>query len=101
MVEILRIGWPVMLSSLVYWSQAFFTLWLLGSAGQELSLSAYGLANVVCNVTGHCLLWGIGGGLDTIASQAWGAKEYKALGLSCQRVLLVLTLLVNVPVVAI
>ena len=99
--SILRLAWPVFLSQLVMWSQSFFTLWLLGQVGDKLSMAAFGLANVVCNVTGHCFLWGIGAGLDTLASQAWGAKEFKAIGLYVQRVVLILTFLVNVPVVAI
>ena len=98
---ILRIGWPVVLSSLVQWSQSFFTIWLIGGAGEKLSMAAFGLANVVCNVTGHSLLWGIGAGIDTLASQAWGAKEHKAVGLYGQRAVLILTFVVNLPVVAI
>jgi MATE family multidrug resistance protein len=97
----LRIAWPVFLSMCVMWLQSFVALWLLGSAGEKLSLAAFGLANVLCNITGHCLLWGMGAGLDTLASQAWGAKEYKAIGLYGQRALLILTLLVNLPVVGI
>ena len=100
-IAIARIAWPVSVSWLVQWSQSFFTIWLIGGAGEELSMAAYGLANVVCNVTGHSFLWGIGAGLDTLASQAWGAREHAAVGLAGQRVLLILTLVVNVPVVAI
>lgn len=88
-------------SQLVSWSQSFFTIWLIGNNGEKLTLAAFGLSNVLCNVTGHCFLWGIGAGLDTLVSQAWGAKEYRTIGLYNQRVLLILTLLVNVPVVAI
>ena len=98
--SILSMSWPIALSQFVLWLQSFFTMWLLGTSA-KLSMAAYGLANVLCNVTGHCLLWGIGAGLDTLVSQAWGAREYRAIGLYMQRVLLILTLLVNLPVVAI
>lgn len=67
---ILRIAWPVVVSATVSWSQSFFTIWLLGDAGSKLSLAAFGLANMLCNVTGHSMLWGLGSGLDTLASQA-------------------------------
>jgi len=97
---ILALAWPVAASSVVSWSQAFFTIWLLGQSN-KITLAAFGLANVLCNVTGHSLLWGLGAGLDTIASQAWGAKEYETIGFAGQRVLVILTFLVNVPVVAI
>ena len=89
------------LVTLVQWSQSFFTIWLIGGAGEKLSMAAFGLANVVCNVTGHSFLWGMGAGIDTLTSQAWGAKEYKAVGLYGQRAVLILTFLVNVPVVVI
>lgn len=100
-VAILKVGWPMAISQAAYWVQNFVTIWLLGANGKKLAMAGYGLANVLCNVTGHCFLWGIGAGIDTLASQAWGAKEHLAIGLINQRALLILTLLVNVPVVAI
>ena len=99
--KILRIGAPVAASSVVQWSQGFFTIWLIGGNGTKLSMAAFGLANVVCNVTGHSLLWGLGQGFDTLAPQAWGANERLALGTQGLRVLVLLTLVVNVPVVAV
>ena len=98
---ILRVGWPIAISQTAMWVQGFVTIWLLGANGKKLAMAGYGLANVLCNITGHCILWGIGAGIDTLASQAWGAKEYQAIGLVNQRALLILTLLVNLPVVAI
>ncbi len=31
--EILRIGWPIAVSGLVYWCQSFFTVWLIAHRG--------------------------------------------------------------------
>ena len=98
---ILKVGWPMAVSQLAMVVQAFVTIWLLGANGKKLAMAGYGLANVLCNITGHCILWGIGAGIDTLASQAWGAKEYQVIGLVNQRALLILTFLVNVPVVGI
>ena len=85
---ILRVGWPIAISQTAMWVQGFVTIWLLGANGKKLAMAGYGLANVLCNITGHCILWGIGAGIDTLASQAWGAKEYQAIGLVNQRALL-------------
>ena len=96
--EIMRIGWPVIFSNLVQVAQGMATLWFLGSQGDEVAMAAFGLAGVVCGVTGRSLLWGLGSAYDTFASQAWGAKEYGTLGIYQGRVLLLLTVLINAPV---
>ena len=98
--EIVRIGWPVLFSNVVQVAQGISTLWFLGSTGDEVAMAAFGLANVVCGVTGRSMLWGLGSGYDTFASQAWGAKEYTVLGLCAGRVFLLLSMLINVPIVA-
>ena len=98
---ILKIAWPVMASALVQWSQSFFTIWLIGGNGSRTSMAAFGLSNVLCNVTGHSLLWGIGSGFDTLAPQAWGADERRKLGVTAQRVLAILVVAVCAPVVAV
>ena len=98
--EIVRIGWPVLFSNVVQVAQGISTLWFLGSTGDEVAMAAFGLANVVCGVTGRSMLWGLGSGYDTFASQAWGAKEYTVLGHCAGRVFLLLSMLINVPIVA-
>jgi MATE family multidrug resistance protein len=42
-------------------------------------LAAISLANVYCNVTGFSLLYGTLSALDTLASQFYGAQNYKVL----------------------
>jgi hypothetical protein len=61
-------------------------------------LSAAGLASVTQNVTGNAILYGMSGGMSTIAGQAFGAKDYLELGLTLQRALIILPLFVCVPV---
>jgi len=101
--RIMCIAFPVFISCIITWTNSFFTIWLIGNSGSKdaLWMASYGLANVVVNITGHSFLWGLGGALDTLASQAWGAKEYSSIGLSSQRVVLLLTCVVNLPVAAI
>ena len=38
-IAIARIAWPVSVSWLVQWSQSFFTIWLIGGAGEEISMA--------------------------------------------------------------
>ena len=99
--KIVQITGPVFASCIITWTNSFFTIWLLGNAGVEddsMWMASYGLANVVVNITGHSFLWGLGGALDTLASQAWGAKEYHSIGVSSQRVVLLLPCLINLPI---
>lgn len=93
--EIISIAWPIALNWLIMTSGGVVPLLLLRD--DELGMAALGLATVLCSVTGRTLLWGLGAALDTYASQAWGAKEFTAIGLYGQRVLACLMCLVNVP----
>lgn len=95
--EVLRIAAPVGLNWCFISIASMLVLFLLSMQDDELGMASLGLASVLVNVTGRTLLWGLGSALDTFASQAWGAKEYKTIGVFGQRALLVLTLTVNVP----
>lgn len=96
--EILRIAWPISLSWLTNTLGGIIVLILLRR--DEVGMAAIGLANVLCNITGRTLLWGLGAAFDTYASQAWGANEPRLVGLYAQRVLLLLTVVVNLPMAA-
>jgi MATE family multidrug resistance protein len=43
------------------------------------------LATSFMSVTGFSVVLGLLGALDTLAGQAWGAKNYKALGITLQK----------------
>ena len=47
---------------------------------------------MLCAVTGYSLISGMCTDLDTLVSQAYGAKLYKAMGLHCQRAIAILSL---------
>ena len=55
-------------------------------------LEAAALAVSVISITGHSLVIGMGTALDTLASQAWGAKNYSKIGVYLQRCILILAL---------
>ena len=49
------------------------------------SLSYFSLAISLFNVTGSSIIHGLASGLETIAGQAYGAGQYRQIGLSLQR----------------
>ncbi|KAF9683950.1 hypothetical protein SADUNF_Sadunf04G0067100 [Salix dunnii] len=52
---------------------------IVGHLG-ALALSSVAIATSITNVTGFSLLSGMAGGLETLAGQAYGAKQYRKLG---------------------
>lgn len=96
-VSVLRVGWPVCLQNLVACGSWLFTFVLLGKYTNETVMAGYALANTLCNLAGRFLILGVGAGFDTLASQAWGAREPVKLGIYAQRVLLILVCLVCIP----
>ena len=85
-----RVGLPVCLQNLVAVGSSLFVFVLLGRYCEEEVIAGFALANVLCNLLGRFLIYGFGAGFDTIASQAWGAKDYRTLGLVGQRVTLIM-----------
>jgi multidrug resistance protein, MATE family len=55
-------------------------------------IGAATLGNMMCNITGFSLAFGLCSALDTLISQAYGAKLYKLTGLHTQRAIVILTL---------
>jgi MATE family multidrug resistance protein len=49
------------------------------------SLGAATLGSMMCNVTGYSVIYGMGTALDSMLSQAYGAKSYRMVGLYAQR----------------
>lgn len=56
-------------------------------------LSAAGIATVTSNVFGNSFIMGLGGPLSTLCSQAYGARNFKALRLSFQQSIGIMTVL--------
>ena len=78
--EIFKIGWPTMLQNVSAAIASIFAIYLVAKHENTTAVAAYGLASSLCSVTGHCLLWGIGGALDTLSSQSFGAKKIARIG---------------------
>jgi MATE family multidrug resistance protein len=48
-------------------------------------IGAATLGSMMCNITGYSVLYGMGTALDSLLSQAYGAKSYSLVGLYAQR----------------
>lgn len=94
--EIFILGVPVALQYVSSAACVTFQLVLIAKEGAD-ALAAFGLANVLTSVSGHVALWGLGAGVDTASSQAYGARNLDVVGATWARGLCVLTLLACVP----
>mmetsp|Transcript_126015 Transcript_126015/g.368202 ORF Transcript_126015/g.368202 Transcript_126015/m.368202 type:complete len:488 (+) Transcript_126015:90-1553(+) len=73
---------------------------LVGQHGDTTALAAIALGNALTKVTGSYVIYGLSTGVTTKSSQDWGAGNYHAIGITLQRGILILMVLVNLPVAA-
>jgi MATE family multidrug resistance protein len=57
----------------------------IGQLNDPVLLSAVGIGNVVLNSIGTSFIFGLNSGLETLVSQAFGAKNFKLCGIYLQR----------------
>ena len=75
---------PMILQSCFSFLSSSIEVSFIGHLSSE-SLSYFSLAISLFNVTGSSIIHGLASGLETIAGQAYGAGQYKQVGLSLQR----------------
>ncbi|OMO79425.1 Multi antimicrobial extrusion protein [Corchorus capsularis] len=88
---IANIAFPMILTGLLLYSRSMISMLFLGRLG-ELALAGGSLAIGFANITGYSVLSGLAMGMEPICGQAFGAKRYKLLGLTMQRMILLLLL---------
>ncbi|PPR91218.1 hypothetical protein GOBAR_AA29462 [Gossypium barbadense] len=91
-----KISGPTAISSLLLYSRAMISMLFLGYLG-ELELAGGSLAIGVANITGYSVISGLAMGMEPICGQAYGAKQWKLLGLTLQRTVLLL-LSASIPI---
>ncbi|KAE8659213.1 hypothetical protein F3Y22_tig00116964pilonHSYRG00338 [Hibiscus syriacus] len=91
-----KISGPTAVSSLLLYSRAMISMLFLGYLG-ELELAGGSLAIGVANITGYSVISGLAMGMEPICGQAYGAKQWKILGLTLQRTVLLL-LSASIPI---
>lgn len=80
---------------LLQFSLNFISIYYVKEFGEN-KLAAASLSNTIYYVSGSAIFNGFATSLDTLCSQAYGAKNYYNVGLYCQRCFL-LMLIVSVP----
>ncbi|KAK6116064.1 hypothetical protein DH2020_008333 [Rehmannia glutinosa] len=94
--EITKISGPTTITGLIIYSRAMISMLFLGYLG-ELELAGGSLSIGVANITGYSVISGLAMGMDPICGQAYGAKQFKLLGLTLQRTVLLL-LTTSIPI---
>ncbi|KAL6995209.1 Protein DETOXIFICATION 48 [Sarracenia purpurea var. burkii] len=91
-----KISGPTAMSGLLLYSRAMISMLFLGYLG-ELELAGGSLSIGFANITGYSVISGLAMGMEPICGQAFGAKQWKLLGLTLQRTVLLL-LSTSIPI---
>ncbi|CAN6709624.1 unnamed protein product [Malus baccata var. baccata] len=94
--SIAAIAFPMILTGLLLYLRSMISMLFLGRLG-ELALAGGSLAVGFANITGYSILSGLAMGMEPICGQAFGAKKHTLLGLSLQRMVLLL-LFTSLPI---
>ncbi|CAK8537776.1 unnamed protein product [Lathyrus sativus] len=94
--EIGKISGPTTITGLLIYSRAMISMIFLGYLG-EMELAGGSLSIGFANITGYSVISGLAMGMEPICGQAYGAKQWKILGLTLQRTVLLL-LSTSIPI---
>lgn len=84
-----RISGPVALMGLLLFLRGMISMQFLGYLG-DLQLAGGSLAIGFANITGYSVISGLAMGMEPICGQAYGANQWKVLGLCLQKTILIL-----------
>ena len=93
-VATLKLTWPTAVAKLLQQAMYFTSVAFCGHIDRTSSVPLDGaaLAFSVIDITGVSLAEGMGTALTTLATQAWGAKNYRKVGVYLQRCILIFAL---------
>ena len=91
--SIMALAWPIQLTNLLDFGLAMGTILVVGRLPTAIPLGAAALGNLYTNFTGIAILVGMAGAIDTLSSQACGAKAYGRVGAVTQRSMAILCLM--------
>ncbi|CAN6607013.1 ethionine resistance-conferring protein 1 [Trichomonascus vanleenenianus] len=75
---------PVSITFILQYFLSAASIFVVGHLGQK-ELAAISLVSVTVGVMGYAIIQGVATSLDTLAAQAYGRKDYKAVGVLVQR----------------
>jgi len=87
--RILALAGPLVIQNVFGYSLSIVSAIAVGHLNNPTILSSVVLAGSIYNLTGLSIVVGLSAGMDTIAGQAYGAKNYRMLGTVLQRATLV------------
>ncbi|XP_061339184.1 protein DETOXIFICATION 48-like [Gastrolobium bilobum] len=96
MKAIWKISGPTAITGILIYSRAMISMIFLGYLG-EMELAGGSLSIGFANITGYSVISGLAMGMEPICGQAYGAKQWKLLGLTLQRTVLLL-LSTSIPI---
>ena len=98
LLTLFQLIFPVYLTALCTQTLSIITLIFAGHIGDgSTELAAVSLCQVFVDVTGYYLHFAIASALDTLASQAFGAKRFRQIGVVFQRSVLI-HLCISLPI---
>ena len=82
--ELYSLAWPTVLSYFFFHFVSMVSLFFAGRLG-EMELAAGALALSYINITGISIYLGLGSALETLCTQAFGARNFSLVGVVLQR----------------
>ncbi|KAK2559610.1 Multidrug and toxin extrusion protein 2 [Acropora cervicornis] len=82
--ELFTLAWPTVLSYFLFHLVFMITMFFAGQLGKD-ELATATLAVSFINVTGASMFIGLASAVETLCSQAFGAKNYRLVGVVLQR----------------
>ncbi|KAF8085185.1 hypothetical protein N665_0677s0015 [Sinapis alba] len=96
-ISIARISLPLVFTGLLLYFRSFVSLFFLGGLGDH-TLAGGSLALAFANITGYSFFSGLTMGVESICSQAFGAKRYNLVTATIRRGIILL-LFTSLPVI--
>lgn len=91
-IQMLHAAVPLIITFILQYSLTIVSIFFVGKIGSD-ELAAVSLANLLANITAFGPIEGIASSLSTLCPQAYGRKDYTAVGLHAVRCLILLLIL--------
>ena len=83
--QFIKIALPTTIGTFFCMFQETINLYVIGLYNDPRKLSGVGMGNMIINMTGTCMYYGLNSGLETLLSQARGTNNPRFYGVLLQR----------------
>ncbi|XP_024022746.1 protein DETOXIFICATION 49 [Morus notabilis] len=94
--QLYMIAVPMILTGLLMYGKSAISMFFMGKMGKS-ALAGGSLAISIANISGYSVLSGLASGMEGISSQAFGARQWRLMGQTLNRTVLIL-LLASFPI---